>query len=320
MSVLIIGASLIGSQVARVLVEDNLRPVLFDVDFQQSALNDIIDLDQVDLVRGSVLRRQDLTEAIHKYHISEIVHLAANAMLTKGAQENPYSAIELNILGTANVLEVAREQGLRRVVAASSSALAEFLSGGEDEGAMEKEEAFPRPTTFYAATKQAKESLGLNYANWCGVDFVALRFASVAGPWRGKGGGGAPSTAFRVAIDNAIAGRPATVPARTLEWLYVKDAARAVQLVLNAEKLHSRVFNVGMGKIYTPEEIVSEVLKIMPRAPITVEQLPAGTPDTLPIPPLSLDRIRRELAYEPEFDMATAIHDYACWAKGLDRK
>ena len=63
---------------------------------------------------------------------------------------------------------------------------------------------------------------------------------------------------------------------RTLEWLYVKDAARAVQLVLNAEKLHSRVFNVGMGKIYTPEEIVSEVLKIMPRAPITVEQLPAG--------------------------------------------
>ena len=75
-----------------------------------------------------------------------------------------------------------------------------------------------------------------------------------------------------------------------------------------------------MGKIYTPEEIVSEVLKIMPRAPITVEQFPAGTPDTLPIPPLSLDRIRRELAYEPEFDMATAIHDYVCWAKGLDRK
>ncbi len=89
MSVLIIGASLIGSQVARVLVEDNLRPVLFDVDFQQSALNDIIDLDQVDLVRGSVLRRQDLTEAIHKYHISEIVHLAANAMLTKGSTREP---------------------------------------------------------------------------------------------------------------------------------------------------------------------------------------------------------------------------------------
>ena len=61
MSVLIIGASLIGSQVARVLVEDNLRPVLFDLDFQQSALNDILNLDQVDLVRGSVLRRQDLT-------------------------------------------------------------------------------------------------------------------------------------------------------------------------------------------------------------------------------------------------------------------
>ena len=61
MSVLIIGASLIGSQVARVLVEDSLRPVLFDVEFQQTAMNNIIDLDQADLVRGSVLRQQDLT-------------------------------------------------------------------------------------------------------------------------------------------------------------------------------------------------------------------------------------------------------------------
>ena len=61
MSVLIIGASLIGSQMARVLVEDNLRPVLFDVEFQQTAMNNIIDLDQADLMRGSVLRQQDLT-------------------------------------------------------------------------------------------------------------------------------------------------------------------------------------------------------------------------------------------------------------------
>ena len=73
-------------------------------------MNDIIDLDQADLVRGSFLRQQDLTETIRDYHISEIVHMAANSMLTNGAQENPFSAIELNILRTANVLEVAREQ------------------------------------------------------------------------------------------------------------------------------------------------------------------------------------------------------------------
>ena len=53
MSVLIIGASLIGSQVAQVLVEDNLCSVLFNVEFQHAAMNDIIDLDQADLVRGS---------------------------------------------------------------------------------------------------------------------------------------------------------------------------------------------------------------------------------------------------------------------------
>ena len=163
---------------------------------------------------------------------------------------------------------------------------------------------------IYAATKQAKESLGLNYANWCGVDFVALRFASIAGPWRGRWWRGQALHFVLRSTTLLRAGPQQFQPGSGVALC--QDAARAVQLVLNAEKLHSRVFNVGMGKIYIPEEIVSEVLKIMPR----LSQWSSFGADALPIPPLSLGRIRRE-QHEPEFDMATAIHDYACWAKAL---
>ena len=317
MSVLVIGASLIGSQVARLLVETGQRPVLFDVTHQEPALSDILDLGRVTLARGSILRPLDLVEAIRCHGVTDIVHLAANAMLTKGAQENPHAAIELNVMGTANVLEAARVHALGRVVVASSSALAEFLAGGEDAGVMQKEEAFPRPTTFYAVTKQAKESLGLNYARWCGVDYVGLRFASVAGPWRGHGGGGGPSTAFRAALDRTLAGEPAVVPARTLEWLYVKDAARAVLLALGAEGLRNRVFNIGMGRVHTPEDMVAAIIEVLPGTRVEIEPLPAGSPDTEPIPPLDLQRSRRELGYEPAFDMVRAIGDYVDWARAL---
>jgi nucleoside-diphosphate-sugar epimerase len=317
MSVLVIGASLIGSQVGRLLVEDGQRPILFDVAHQESALSDILDLDRVTLARGNILRPMDLVEVIRSQGVTDIVHLAANAMLTKGAQENPHAAIELNVMGTANVLEAARVHGLRRVVVASSSALAEFLDGGEDAGEMQKEEAFPRPTTFYAATKQAKESLGLNYARWCGVDYVGLRFASVAGPWRGQGGGGGPSTAFRAALDKTLAGEAAVIPARTLEWLYVKDAARATLLALRAEGLRNRVFNIGMGRVHTPEQLVAAIVDVVPGARVEIESLPPGTPATEPIPPLDLQRSRRELGYEPVFDMVRAIADYVDWARGL---
>ena len=80
-------------------------------------------------------------------------------------------------MGTVNVLEAARVTGLKRVVVSSSSVLNHYLDGGEDGGNFGKEEAFPRPTTFYSATKQAVESLGLNYAKWCGIEFAgpALR-------------------------------------------------------------------------------------------------------------------------------------------------
>ena len=106
-------------------------------------------------------------------------------------------------MGTVNVLEAARVTGLKRVVVSSSSVLNHYLDGGGDGGDFGKEESFPRPTTFYSATKQAVESLGLNYAKWCGIEFAGLRYGAVFGPWSGSGGGG-PSNVIRETMRNAF--------------------------------------------------------------------------------------------------------------------
>jgi nucleoside-diphosphate-sugar epimerase len=315
MTTLVIGAGLIGSQVARILVERGEKPVLMDLAAQTAAIGEIVDLGKVTLMSGDVLRPLAIVDAIRAHNITKIAHTAANPLLTLGAQREPYAAIELNIMGTVNVLEAARIVGLKRVVVSSSSVLNHYLSGGEDGGHFGKEEAFPRPTTFYSATKQAVESIGRNYAKWCGIEFAGLRYGAVFGPWSGAGGGG-PSNVIREALKNALAGREAIVPPGAMEWVYSKDAARGTVMALDAKDLGSGVFNITMGALTTPAEFGDAIVAAVPGAKVKFET-PAGIGVSLAnrSDHADLSRSKRTLGYEPEFPLQKAVKDQAEWMK-----
>ena len=315
MTTLVIGAGLIGSQVARILAERGEKPVLMDVAAQTTAIGQIVDLSRITLVQGDILRPLSIVDVLRAHGISRIAHTAANPLLTVGAQREPYAAINLNIMGTVNVLEAARVTGLNRVVVSSSSVLNHYLDGGEDGGNFGKEEAFPRPTTFYSATKQAVESLGLNYAKWCGIEFAGLRYGAVFGPWSGAGGGG-PSNIIREAMRNALAGKEAIVPPGAMEWVYSKDAARGTVMALDANELGSRVFNITMGAMTTPAEMAEAIQAVAPGARVKFEA-PASAAVSLANRDshADLSRSRRYLGFEPEFRLKDAVRDLAEWMR-----
>jgi len=315
MTTLIIGAGLVGSQIANILVTQGEKPVLMDRSAQPEALGEIVDLSRVELVPGDVLRPFHLADVFRRHGITRIIHMAANPLLTLGAQADPYSAIELNIMGTVNVLEAARIQGIKRVVVASSNVLNHFIAGGEGKGDPTKEEAYPRPTTFYASTKQAMESLGLNYARWCGVEFGAVRYGAVAGPWSGRGGGG-PSNVVREAIENALRGAEALVPANGLEWVYSKDAAMGTVRALESEKLGTGVFNITMGYVCTPDELADAIRAAVPGAKVRIEMPVQGAvalPQMLAGSDLTL--ARDVLGFTPTYRMREAVADLTQWIR-----
>ena len=202
MAILITGSGLLGSQIARLEVERGELPVVLEIAPQPEALADIVAIKELRLIQGDVLNPLDLARICREEKISRMIHTAANPLLTVGAQKNPYASVQLNIMGTMNVLEAARIFGVERVVFCSSSVLYRYITGGEDRGPLLQEEAYPRPSTIYASTKQAAENLGLNYAESFGVDFVAVRFPAVFGPWRGRGGGG-PSNLMREMVERS---------------------------------------------------------------------------------------------------------------------
>jgi nucleoside-diphosphate-sugar epimerase len=315
MTTLVIGSGLIGSQVARILAERGEKPVLMDVAAQTGAIGQIVDLAKVTLIQGDVLRPLSIVDALRSHGITRIAHTAANPLLTLGAQKEPYSAINLNIMGTVNVLEAARITGLKRVVVSSSSVLNSYLAGGEDGGDFGKEEAFPRPTTFYSATKQAVESLGLNYAKWCGIEFAGLRYGAVFGPWSGAGGGG-PSNIIREAMKNALAGREATVPPGAMEWVYSKDAARGTVLALDAKDLGNGIFNITMGALTQPGEMAAAIGAVVPGAKVKFDA-PASARVALTNRDhhADLSRAKRHLGFEPQFKLQDAVKDLAEWMR-----
>jgi nucleoside-diphosphate-sugar epimerase len=315
MTTLVIGSGLIGSQVARILVERGERPVLMDHAAQPQAIGQIVDPAKVTLIAGDVLRPLSIVDALRTHGITKIVHTAANPLLTLGAQKEPYAAINLNVMGTVNVLEAARVTGLKRVVVSSSSVLNHYLEGGADDGEFGREEAFPRPTTFYAATKQTVESLGLNYAKWCGTEFAGLRYGAVFGPWSGAGGGG-PSNIIREAMRDALAGKEATVPPGPMEWVHSKDAARGTVMALDAKDLGSRVFNITMGSVTTTSEMAAALAAVVPGAKVKFDA-PTGTAIALSNRSTGADlgRAKRYLGYQPEFKLHDALQDLGHWMK-----
>jgi nucleoside-diphosphate-sugar epimerase len=320
MTTLIIGAGLVGAQVARILIERGERPVLFDTAAQPAALGEIFDLARAELVAGDILRPLTLADALRRHGIARIVHTAANPMLTLGAQRDPYAAIQLNVMGTVNVIEAARAFGLKRVVVSSSNVLNHFLLPGDGSGDAMREGAWPRPSTFYAATKQAIESLGLNYARWTGIEFAAMRYGAVFGPWSGAGGGG-PSNVMREAVRAALEGREAVLPAGAMEWVYSKDAALGTVLALDAPNLGAPqsgggVFNITMGALSRPEDMKRALEAAVPGAKVRIETPTAAAvslPDMQAVSDLS--RARAVLGYAPQYGLAEGVRDLAAWMK-----
>ncbi len=316
MSVLVVGAGLVGCQVARLEQDAGREPVVFDVAPRAKDLADILDLDRCTVVRGDILNPLDLVAAIRDHGVRRIVHTAAYAGLVAGGRAAPLTATMVNFLGSAHVLEAARLLDVERVVVCSSSTLYVFMSGGEDAGAFGLEEAHPRPTTVYAANKRAVEDLAIAYHEDQGLDVVAARLAVVFGPWA-PGGGGGPTQAMAGWLGAAMRGEAVTIDSPGNDWVYSKDAARALHLACWAEGLTSRVFNVGTGVPCGSAEIAEAFRSVFPG--LSVQAAPPGGP-LAQMAPMDIGRARRQLGFEVEYPLERALVDYRRWMKDRGEK
>ena len=141
-------------------------------------------------------------------------------------------------------------------------------------------------------------------------------YGPVAGPWGSPGGGG-PTVMFRDMMDAAIAGREAVVPSASLEWVYSKDAARGTVMALQAAKLPSRVFNITMGTVVTPEELSAALKEVFPGVKVRFDKPLVAS--SARAKPAEIRRAKDILGYEPAYPIVKAMQDYLEWSRKYAR-
>ncbi len=323
MSVLVTGAAgHIGSNIVRTLLDQGEQVVGFDAAPPPPFRVVYPMLRKFPFVIGSVLDLPLLLGTIKQHKVTELIHLAA---IMGGAKERPVETVQVNVIGTMNVLEAGKILGLRRVVCTSSFAAAGAT--GKDQSRLIPETEYALPVNAhdgiapYAATKLMCEELTWMYRAEHGVDAAIIRPARVWGPGAGRGrSAGVPILAF---FEKAAAGEDVSVPQGAdtkIDLTYVKDEVQGFLLACRAKTLPNWLYNISSGRLFSIGEIAAAIQRAFPKLEIEVgpgewRGISASEPHTGPLRPASdISRARQDLGYEPRFaDLDKALADYKAW-------
>jgi len=187
------------------------------------------------------------------------VHLAA--ILPTVAQREPLLATRVNIQGSVNLLQLAREFGVRRFIFGSSVSV--YGTWAEDQVVSEKDRAAPED--LYGAAKLYIEQLGEAYRRTYGLEFASLRIGRVVGP-----GARSTTSAWRSEIFERLHGTDANdieIPYAESERIllvHVEDVATMLFVLLRAGRLGHTVYNAGCESL-TVGQLKSALERLNPR-------------------------------------------------------
>lgn len=302
------GAGFIGSHVAEellrrgdnVVVLDNFNDY-YDPNIKRGNIKRI-QHENLSVVEGD-LRDADLIQTIFKDHaISHVAHLAAMANVRASIHQTPLY-MDVNVTGSMNILEAARDHNAKQVVLASTSSVygaTEILPFVETDTA-------DRPLAAYPASKRAMEILGHTYYNLNAINVTALRFFNVYGP----------------------AGRPDMMPMRLMhasqdgtpmqifnggdisrDWTYIDDTVDGVVAALDTP-LGYEVINLGCGAPISLTDFVEIIEELSGKEinKVTVATPPSDPPITY----CNNQKARDLLGFNPQITVQEGLHKTWEW-------
>jgi nucleoside-diphosphate-sugar epimerase len=264
----------IGAWAVKRLLAADVAVVIFDKDANPHRLRLIMDDDEIarpKFVAGDITDGDAVHRAVEENGITHIIHLAGVQVPT--CRANPRLGAMINVVGTINVFEAAKNSGgrVKRISYASSAAVF-----GKSEDAV-TETAAGGMNTHYGAFKQCNEDNARVYFLDNGISSVGLRPLTVYGPGRDTGMTSDPTKAMKA----AVVGRPFRIRfGGKTDFLYAADCAEAFIRAASAEIEGAHAFN-SHGETIEVAAVVSEIEKNLPAA----KGLIAFDPTPLQLPP-----------------------------------
>lgn len=287
------GAGFIGLHVVDQLLEQGYNVRIFDNMFRgdRDAVNKLIAGGRVELIDQDV-RYGGAVHAAMK-GADYVIHLAAVSINKSNA--DPYESMDINTIGAHNVFAAAADHGVKRVVFASSASVY-----GDPEKLPMHEDDRLNPLTPYCISKRTGEDLLGYYQRRAGLSWIALRFFNVYGE-------GQKTTAYYTSVINHFVNRLKNGEApvidgegkQSMDFIHVKDIARAVVLALTSEQANMPI-NVGTGIDTT----VAELARILIDA-VGVDVEPQFNPRPVLVSRRAADttRAKEVLGFEPTIEV-----------------
>lgn len=234
-----------------------------------------------------------------------IFHLAGEALVEKG-QEAPYDTFRTNVLGTLNILELARLAGIPRVVIGST---AHVYGVGVPPF---HEDSPPRPSRPYETSKTVTDLLAQSYADSFSLPVVIPRFVNIYGPGDTNFTRLIPKT-----LKYILTGRPVPIwgGSAKREYLYIDDAVEAYILLATISEAtveKNRIFNFGAGKPVAVEEIIRRIGKLAGIA-VKIQRLSKGREGEILEQYVSWEKATRVLGWKPRVSLDEGLARTISW-------
>ncbi len=291
------GAGFIGSHLSDELAERSYQVTILDdiSTGKQSNIEALRNRGNIDFVQGSIT---DLPRLQKLFKGSDyIFHQAALARVPFSVSD-PLSANEVNITGTLKVLIAARDNGVKKVVFASSSSVY-----GDAPVLPQHEDMLPGPLSPYALTKLAGEHYCTIFKQLYGLPTVCLRYFNVYGPRQD------PHSQYAMVIpafiDRIAHQQPPVIfgdGEQSRDFAFIRDVIRAN--ILAAESTAEGIFNIGSGSNITINRLADLILRIMNSdlKPVYQEPRPGDVRHTL----AEISKAK-SFGYEPEWSLERAL-------------
>jgi UDP-glucose 4-epimerase len=297
------GAGFIGSNIVKYLVMNGNSVKVVD-NFMSGFRSNLDPFPDVEIITGDVRDKTIVENAMHDVEV--VFHLAASVG-NKRSIEYPLIDAEINVLGTLQVLEAARKEGVRKIVASSSAGIF-----GELKTMKIKEDHPAEPDSPYGCTKLCEEKLCLAYAKLYPIEVICLRYFNVYGPNQRYDAYGnvIPIFVFRM-----LRNEPLTIfgdGEQTRDFVYVDDIVQANIKAADSTGI-SGAFNIGSGRSVT----INHLAEIITRGNKIKVEYGSERPGDVRHSLADLSLAQKQINYHPNTDLEKGIEDYITWARKL---
>ncbi|MEK7663826.1 MAG: SDR family NAD(P)-dependent oxidoreductase [Patescibacteria group bacterium] len=248
------GGGFIGTHIAKNLSDKGFKVRLFDLDFgNYNILSEKLgNLSEVEKIKGDIFDLNSLTKAMAG---SDYVIHAAAMLGVRNTELKKLGCLNINILGTINVLEACVKERVKRIIFTSSSEVY-----GEPLRYPIEENDFKRPVSLYGVSKLAGEEYMKAYNQKYGLEFSIIRFFNVYGP------GQVAEFVMPRFIKNVLEDKPPVVygdGSQIRAFCFVEDASEGVSKVLTEENGVNQIFNIGNDEeAISIKDLAQKVIKI----------------------------------------------------------